>query len=75
MIRTANLTGPVSRAAGGLYESVRRLVQEMMLTGLEVTVLGTFDEFTKDDISAWDPVTVRAFKAVGPVQFLSLIHI
>ena len=69
MIRTANLTGPVSRAAGGLYESVRRLVQEIMLTGLEVTVLGTFDEFTKDDISAWDPVTVRAFKAVGPVQF------
>jgi len=69
MIRTANLTGPVSRAAGGLYESVRRLVQELRITGVEVTVLGTFDEFTKDDISAWDPVTVRAFKAVGPKQF------
>jgi glycosyltransferase involved in cell wall biosynthesis len=69
IIRTANLTGPVSRAAGGLYESVRRLVQELRLTGVEVTVLGTFDEFTRDDISAWDPVTVRAFKAMGPKQF------
>lgn len=69
MIRTANLTGPVSRAAGGLYESVRRLVQELQLTGLEVSVLGTFDKFTRGDITAWDPVTVRAFQSVGPTQF------
>ena len=69
MIRTANLTGPVSRAAGGLYESVRRLAQELQLTGLEVAVLGSFDEFTQGDIAAWDPVTVRAFRPVGPTQF------
>ena len=69
MIRTANLTGPVSRSAGGLYESVRRLVQELQLTGLEVTVLGSFDEFTQKDIAAWDPVTVRAFRTLGPKQF------
>ncbi len=69
MIRTANLTGPVSRAAGGLYESVRRLVQELQDTGLEVSVLGAFDKFTQDDIPAWDPVTVRAFRSIGPTQF------
>jgi len=69
MIRTANLTGPVSRAAGGLYESVRRLVQELQLTGLEVAVMGSFDEFTMEDIGAWDPVMVRAFKPIGPQQF------
>ena len=69
MIRSANLTGPVSRAAGGLYESVRRLVQELRPTGVEVTVLGTFDKFTQNDISAWDPVTVRAFKPIGHAQF------
>lgn len=69
MIRTANLTGPVSRSAGGLYESVRRLVQELQATGMEVTVLGSFDEFTQKDIAAWDPVTVRAFRTLGPKQF------
>ena len=69
MIRTANLTGPVSRSAGGLYESVRRLVQELQVTGLEVTILGSFDEFTQVDIAAWDPVTVRAFRTLGPKQF------
>ena len=69
MIRTANLTGPISRAAGGLYESVRRLVQELQLTGLEVSVLGTLDDFTQYDISAWDPVTIRAFLPLEPKQF------
>jgi poly(glycerol-phosphate) alpha-glucosyltransferase len=69
MIRTANLTGSVSRAAGGLYISVRRLVQELKLTGLQVAVLGTSDKFTQDDIGAWDPITVRTFKPIGPQQF------
>lgn len=69
MIRIANLTGPVSRSAGGLYDSVRRLVQELQTTGIEVTVLGSFDEFTQKDIAAWDPVTVRAFRTLGPKQF------
>jgi poly(glycerol-phosphate) alpha-glucosyltransferase len=69
MIRTANLTGPVSRSAGGLYESVRRLVQELECTGMEVAVLGTFDQFTGEDILAWDPVVVRAFRPIGPSRF------
>jgi len=69
MIRTANLTGPVSRSAGGLYESVRRLVQELELTEMEVAVLGTFDRFTGEDILAWDPVVVRAFRTIGPARF------
>ena len=69
MIRTANLTGPVSRSAGGLYESVRRLVQELERTEMEVAVLGTFDRFTGEDILAWDPVVVRAFRTIGPARF------
>ena len=69
MIRTANLTGPVSRSAGGLYESVRRLVQELECTEMEVAVLGTFDRFTGEDILAWDPVVVRAFRTIGPARF------
>jgi poly(glycerol-phosphate) alpha-glucosyltransferase len=36
---------------------------------MEVTVLGSFDEFTQKDIAAWDPVTVRAFRTLGPKQF------
>lgn len=68
-IRIVNLTGPVSRTAGGLFESVRRLVQELQKTGIGVSVLGTRDEFTDTDIHEWEPVPVRALKAVGPRQF------
>ena len=69
MIRTANLTHSVSRNAGGLYESVRRLVQSLAETGMEVGVFGTEDEHTAADIGAWAPVKVQAFRAIGPHQF------
>jgi poly(glycerol-phosphate) alpha-glucosyltransferase len=36
---------------------------------MEVAVLGTFDRFTGEDILAWDPVVVRAFRTIGPARF------
>ena len=69
MFKTANLTGSVSRNAGGLYESVRRLVQSLAATGMEVRVFGIEDEHTAADIGAWSPVPVQAFRIVGPRQF------
>jgi len=69
LIKTANLTGSVSRNAGGLFESVRRLVQSLADTGMDVRALGTEDEHTATDISAWAPVTVQAFRPLGPRQF------
>jgi poly(glycerol-phosphate) alpha-glucosyltransferase len=69
MFKTANLTGSVSRNAGGLYESVRRLVQSLATTGMEVRVFGIEDEHTAADIGAWSPVPVQAFPIVGPRQF------
>ena len=69
MIKTANLTGPVSRKAGGLFESVRRLVQSLAETGMDVRVLGTRDEFTAADLAAWSPVAVSAFKPTWPAKF------
>jgi glycosyltransferase involved in cell wall biosynthesis len=62
MIKTANLTGSVSRNAGGLYESVRRLVQTLQASGLQVKVFSLKDEHTEADISQWAPVPVRAFR-------------
>jgi glycosyltransferase involved in cell wall biosynthesis len=69
MIRTANVTLSVSRKAGGLFESVRRLVQSLAATGMEVEVYGMADEFTDRDIAAWEPVTVKSFKPTWPEAF------
>src|ERR1043166_8359321 len=69
MIRAANLTGSVSRSAGGLFESVRRLVQSLSQTGIDLRVFGTADQFTSSDIAAWEPVPVSVFKPVWPESF------
>jgi glycosyltransferase involved in cell wall biosynthesis len=68
-MKTANLTGSISRNAGGLFESVRRLVQSLADKGMEVQVFGTEDEHTAADIGAWSPVPAKAFRPIGPHQF------
>ena len=69
MIKTANLVGSVSRNAGGLYESVRRLVQSIAANDMEVSVLSNLDEHTAEDVAAWAPVTVKTFRPRWHRQF------
>ncbi len=69
MIRTANLTASVSRNAGGLFESMRRLLQSLIKTGMDASVFGLRDEFTDADIEAWQPAAVRAFNPVWLGKF------
>src|SRR5260221_6663796 len=69
MIRTANLTLSISRNAGGLFESVRRLVQFLSLTGMEDQVYGMADEVTEADITAWEAVTVETSRTHWPEPF------
>ncbi|HEX9045950.1 MAG TPA: glycosyltransferase, partial [Verrucomicrobiae bacterium] len=57
------------RNAGGLFESVRRLVQSLHDTGMDVCVFGTADDYTQEDIGAWAPVTVQAFRPYWPASF------
>lgn len=69
MIRTANLVGSISRNAGGLHESVRRLVQCASEKGVGVRVLTIEDEFTQEDLAVWSPVAVEVFRARWPTWF------
>jgi poly(glycerol-phosphate) alpha-glucosyltransferase len=69
MIKTANLTLSVSRKAGGLFESVRRLVQSLEQTGMNIRVFGIRDEFTEADLAAWAPAQVLAFQPTWPESF------
>ena len=65
------LTSTVSRNAGGLYTSVRRLSQSVTAAGERVEVLGYLDEFTSQDIDAWKPIYPRTIdaKRIGGVHF------
>lgn len=69
MIQTANLIGSISRKAGGLHESVRRLVQSLSGIGVGVRVLTVEDEFTRQDAAVWDPVSLDIFPRSWPENF------
>lgn len=66
----AVLTPTVSRRAGGLFTSVRRLTQSVAaLPPVVAQVLSLRDEFTAADLSHWEPLPVRTFNVAGPAQF------
>ena len=68
-INSANLLHSVSRNAGGLYESVRRLVQSLEEQDVGVGVFGVADKFTAEDIGLWAPTPMQIFKPVWPEAF------
>jgi len=69
-MKIACLIASVSRKAGGLHESVRRLCQSLNShPGTEVHVLGMADEYTRDDVSSWAPLPTHVFPVRGPRDF------
>jgi len=69
-MNTASVVASVSRKAGGMFESVRRLHQSLAeIPGVNVAILGLEDEFTKADLILWQPLQVESFHTVGPARF------
>ena len=59
--------GSLSRSAGGLFDSCRRLAQELhQLPDTRVNVIGLRDEFTEVDKPKWAPLAVAACEPRGP---------
>ena len=68
-VKLVCLTARVSRRAGGLFNSVRRLLQtQAAQPGAAVSVLSVADEFSADDLSAWLPLQPETFPARGPAS-------
>jgi poly(glycerol-phosphate) alpha-glucosyltransferase len=64
------LTTSVSRKAGGLFTSVRRLNQSLaILPGTRIEVLGVEDEWTRADLPEWNPLLPRCFPGKWPAAF------
>lgn len=68
-IVSANLIHSLSRNAGGLFESVRHLVQALEREDVGVGVFGCADENTGEDVGHWHPTQVSIFKPVWPESF------
>ncbi len=69
-MKTVSLVASLSRKAGGLFESVRRLHQCLgEIPNVSVSILGLDDEFTAADRPAWEPLHVESLGVMGPAQF------
>jgi glycosyltransferase involved in cell wall biosynthesis len=68
-IQSAVITVSISRSAGGLFESVRRLAQTLVDNGVTVSVLSSSDKFSCSDISSWLPLYPTLFPIYGPKFF------
>ncbi len=61
------LMSSISRANGGISESMRRLGQSLALRpGLEVAVLGLRDAHSEADAPLWHPLVTRCLPVIGP---------
>ena len=86
-MKIACVVDSLSRNAGGLFQSVRGLVQSLTEVNGAVTVFGLEDEKTQEDIAQWAPLEVKSFTPSGVLPWgysnqllpalldLSLIHI
>lgn len=68
-MKIAFLTGSLSRQAGGCFNSVRHLAQELAGCGVTVRVLGLRDGDTDRDLALWEGVPVFAGRVKGPRRF------
>lgn len=64
-----HLAGSLSRNAGGLYYSVRKLCQHLHKGVVNVQVAGCQDAHFAADAPAWAPVVATVFPAYGPTRF------
>ena len=63
------LTASISRNAGGLFTSVRRLTQAMQECGVNCVVSSMEDKYTAQDMKKWAPVNTRVYPRSGLRQF------
>lgn len=65
-MRIVMISGSLSRRAGGLFWSVRRLSQALAKAGADVHVLGLRDPDTAEDITEWAPLEPVVLDRAGP---------
>ena len=68
-MKLAVITDCLSRNAGGVFDAVRRLAQELHRAGVGVRVFGVADERLPDDFREWQPLESQALPRRGPRFF------
>jgi len=57
-----------SRKAGGLFYSVRWLSKALAAEGIQPEIFSPSDEYSQEDLDAWEPLPVHLYSSFGPLQ-------
>lgn len=68
-MKVACIIDSMSRNAGGLYTSVRRMMQEVARVGYTARIFAMRDEHSLEDIHGWDPIPISLSTPIGPRRF------
>jgi glycosyltransferase involved in cell wall biosynthesis len=69
-MNTTSVTASISRKAGGLQQSVRRLHQSLNeIPNIKVSVAALLDEYSTRDVQEWRPLPVSLSPVFGPRAF------
>lgn len=68
-LRMVVVVSSISRAGAGVSQSARMLTQGVYERPAKIEVLTLEDEFYREDVRAWSPLTVRAFTLIGPARY------
>lgn len=68
-LRVGLLAGSLSRAGGGIFETVRSLARQLCREALDVRVFGLRDPSTEADRASWGDIPLAAFPVSGPRAF------
>src|SRR5262245_56318604 len=68
-MKIALVTAIVSRFAGGMFDAVRRMAQEIHAAGDDVSVFGIEDPSGDQDLPQWKPLRPHLFPCRGPRSF------
>ena len=66
------LTYSVTRKAGGVFDAVRDLFTNQVLSEHNLNLFSFYDEYVKEDMPSWKGINVKLFKA-GPLLYSSKI--
>ena len=69
-MNSTSVVAAISREAGGLQNSVRRLHQCLNdLPDVNVRIVSLWDDYVEQDVHEWSPLSVMTFPVVGPRAF------
>ena len=66
-MKITTLSG-ITPSAGGVFYAVNSLCKALVRQDVDVSVLGSEDKTSQEDLALWEPVSISLYKSYGPLK-------